>query len=145
MLSWKSPIPSLCPAPLPTQTHFLALAFFCTGAYKVCKTKGPLFPNDGPLGHGRLFFPAFYSNVVSVFAIEVCFLYATKCWILLAYQSVSLWLFIGELSQLMLKDNKYLWLLVPVMFVVVGRIICMWFSPFDFIVRWLISYFFPLV
>ena len=90
------------------------------------------------------FSPAFHSDVVSVFAIEVCFLYATKCWILLAYQSVSLWLFIGELSQLMLKDNKYIWLLVPVMFVVVGRIKCMWFSPFDFIVRWLISYFFFL-
>jgi hypothetical protein len=32
------------PAPLPTHSHFLALAFSCTGAYKVCKTKGPLFP-----------------------------------------------------------------------------------------------------
>ena len=44
MLSQKSPIPSPCPAPLPTHSHFLALAFPCTGAYKVCKTKGPLFP-----------------------------------------------------------------------------------------------------
>ena len=44
MLSQKSPIPSTCPAPLPTHSHFLALAFPCTGAYKVCKTKGPLFP-----------------------------------------------------------------------------------------------------
>jgi hypothetical protein len=34
----------LAPAPLPTHSHFLALAFPCTGAYKVCKTKGPLFP-----------------------------------------------------------------------------------------------------
>jgi hypothetical protein len=32
------------PAPLPTHSHFLALLFSCTGAYKVCKTKGPLFP-----------------------------------------------------------------------------------------------------
>jgi hypothetical protein len=32
------------PAPLPTHSHFLALAFPWTGAYKVCKTKGPLFP-----------------------------------------------------------------------------------------------------
>jgi hypothetical protein len=31
-------------APLPTHSHFLALAFPCTGVYKVCKTKGPLFP-----------------------------------------------------------------------------------------------------
>jgi hypothetical protein len=34
--------PSL--APLPTHSHFLALAFPCTGTYKVCNTKGPLFP-----------------------------------------------------------------------------------------------------
>jgi hypothetical protein len=33
-----------CPNLLPTHTYFLALAFPCTGAYKVCKTKGPLFP-----------------------------------------------------------------------------------------------------
>jgi hypothetical protein len=32
------------PASLPTHSHFLALAFHCTGAYKVCNTKGPLFP-----------------------------------------------------------------------------------------------------
>ena len=44
MLSQKFPIPSLRPAPLPTHSHFLALAFPCTGAYKVCNTKGPLFP-----------------------------------------------------------------------------------------------------
>jgi hypothetical protein len=37
-------IPSPWPAPLPTHSHFLALAFPCTGAYKVCKTKRPLFP-----------------------------------------------------------------------------------------------------
>jgi hypothetical protein len=30
--------------PLPTHSHFLALAFPCIEAYKVCKTKGPLFP-----------------------------------------------------------------------------------------------------
>jgi hypothetical protein len=32
------------PAPLPTHSHFLALVFPCTGTYKVCKTKEPLFP-----------------------------------------------------------------------------------------------------
>ena len=37
-------MPSLSPASLPTYSHFLALAFPCTGAYKVFKTKGPLFP-----------------------------------------------------------------------------------------------------
>jgi hypothetical protein len=35
---------TLTPTPLPTHSHFLALAFFCTGAYKVCKSNGPLFP-----------------------------------------------------------------------------------------------------
>jgi hypothetical protein len=32
------------PTPLPTHSHFLALAFPCTGAYKVCKSNGLLFP-----------------------------------------------------------------------------------------------------
>jgi hypothetical protein len=44
MLSQKSPTPSTPPTPLPTHSHFLALAFPCTGAYKVCLTNGPLFP-----------------------------------------------------------------------------------------------------
>ena len=44
MLSQKSPIPSPHSAPLPTPFHFLALVFPYTGAYQVCKTKGPLFP-----------------------------------------------------------------------------------------------------
>jgi hypothetical protein len=35
---------TLATTPLPTHSQFLALAFPCTGAYKVCKTKGPLFP-----------------------------------------------------------------------------------------------------
>jgi hypothetical protein len=36
---------TLTPAtPLPTHSHFLALVFPCNEAYKVCKTKGPLFP-----------------------------------------------------------------------------------------------------
>jgi hypothetical protein len=37
-------LPLPCTAPLPTHSRFLALAFPCTGAYKVCNTKGPLFP-----------------------------------------------------------------------------------------------------
>jgi hypothetical protein len=32
------------PYTLPIHSHFLALAFTCTEAYKICKTKGPLFP-----------------------------------------------------------------------------------------------------
>jgi hypothetical protein len=36
-------LPPPRPAHLPTHSHFLDLTFPCTGAYKVCKTKGPLF------------------------------------------------------------------------------------------------------
>ena len=32
------------PTPLPTHSPFLALAFPCTEAYKVCVSNGPLFP-----------------------------------------------------------------------------------------------------
>jgi hypothetical protein len=39
----KSP-PQPAPTPLPTHSHFLALAFPCTGAYNVCLSNGPLFP-----------------------------------------------------------------------------------------------------
>jgi hypothetical protein len=34
---------ALPPTPLPTHSHFLALAFPYTEAYKVCTTNGPLF------------------------------------------------------------------------------------------------------
>ena len=44
MFSQKSPIPFPLSAPLPTHSHFLAMVFPCIGAYKVYKTKGPLFP-----------------------------------------------------------------------------------------------------
>jgi hypothetical protein len=44
ILFQKFPIPSPHHALLPTHFHLLALAFPCTGAYKGCKTKGPLFP-----------------------------------------------------------------------------------------------------
>jgi hypothetical protein len=35
---------TLSPTSLPTHSYFLALAFPCTGAYKVCVSNGPLFP-----------------------------------------------------------------------------------------------------
>jgi hypothetical protein len=35
---------TLPPTSLPTHSHFLALAFPCTGAYTVCVSNGPLFP-----------------------------------------------------------------------------------------------------
>jgi hypothetical protein len=38
-------VPHTLPAtPLPSHSHFLALVFPCTEAYKVCKINGPLFP-----------------------------------------------------------------------------------------------------
>jgi hypothetical protein len=40
----KSPPYPPTPTPLPTHSPFLALAFPCTGAYKVCLSNGPLFP-----------------------------------------------------------------------------------------------------
>jgi hypothetical protein len=40
----KSPPYPPTPTPLPTHSPFLALEFPCTGAYKVCKSNGPLFP-----------------------------------------------------------------------------------------------------
>jgi hypothetical protein len=43
MLSQKSPPPPPPPL-LPTHSHFLALGFPCTRAYKVCLSSGPLFP-----------------------------------------------------------------------------------------------------
>jgi hypothetical protein len=39
----KSPPYPPTPTPLPTHSPFLALVFPCTGAYKVCKSSGPLF------------------------------------------------------------------------------------------------------
>jgi hypothetical protein len=40
----KSPPYPSPPTPLTTHSHFLALAFPCTGAYKVWVSNGPLFP-----------------------------------------------------------------------------------------------------
>jgi hypothetical protein len=40
----KSPPYPPTPTPLPTHSPFLALAFPCTGAYKVCVSNGTLFP-----------------------------------------------------------------------------------------------------
>ena len=44
----SNPIPKVSsnlplPCSLTSHSHFMALAFPYTGAYKVCKTKGPLF------------------------------------------------------------------------------------------------------
>jgi hypothetical protein len=39
----KSPPYPPTPTPLPAHSPFLALAFLCSGAYKVCVSNGPLF------------------------------------------------------------------------------------------------------
>ena len=51
MLSGKSPKLSPCPIPLPTHCHFLALAFPCIGAYKVCMSQWASLSSDDRLGH----------------------------------------------------------------------------------------------
>ena len=59
----------------------------------------------------------------------------------LRIQSVSLCLFIRELSSLMLRDIKEKWLLLPVIFVVRGRIMFVWLSSFGFVERLLSCFF----
>jgi hypothetical protein len=50
-------------------------------------------------------FSAFYSEVISIFVAEVCFLCAVQFWILFVHPySVSLCLFIGQLSPLIMRD-----------------------------------------
>jgi hypothetical protein len=48
----------------------------------------PAFPWDIFLEY---FFPAFYSEVLSVFVTDLGFLYAAKCWVLFKY--LKLWFF----------------------------------------------------
>ena len=55
-------------------------------------------------------------------------------------QSVSVCLFIGELSSLILRDIKDRRLLVPVIFGFVGGFMCLWFSPFGFVVSGLLCF-----
>jgi hypothetical protein len=59
-------------------------------------------------------FPAFYSEVVSVFVTEVGFLYAAKCSVYVA----SICLFIEELILLILRDIMEKSFLLPAIFVV---------------------------
>ena len=60
----------------------------------------------------------------------------------LRVQSVSLCLFIEELSPLMLRDIKDLWLLLPIIFVLRVAITFVWLSSFGFVERRLLSCFF---
>ena len=59
----------------------------------------------------------------------------------LCSQSVSLCLFIGELSQFILRDIKEKSLLLPVIFVVRIGILFMWLSSFRFVERLLSCFF----
>ena len=72
----------------------------------------------------KICFPAFYSEVVSVFVPEVGFLYAANVRSYLHSQSFSLCLFIGELSQLILRDIKEKLLLFHVIFVAMDLVFC---------------------
>ena len=87
----------------------------------------------------KLFFPTFYFEGISVFdSVFSCMQQNAGSW--LHIQSVGLCPFIGELSPLMLRDIRDQWLLLPVIFVVTGRIMFVCFS--FFVVTRLISCFF---
>ena len=92
----------------------------------------------GPFAYKSFFLPFTLRQCLSMFLRCVSCMQqnAGSC---LHIQSVSLCLFIGELSPLILRDIKERWLLVPDMFVFVGGFMCLWFSPFGFVVRCLIS------
>ena len=64
-------------------------------------------------------FPALYSEVMSIFVAEVCFLYGS-CFLT---HSVSLYFLIGELSPLMLRDINYQRLLISVLLMVVAVVV----------------------
>jgi hypothetical protein len=58
----------------------------------------------------------------------------------LCNQSVSLCLFIGDLSPLILRDIKEKLLLLPVIFVVRVGILFMWLSSFRFVERYFLAF-----
>jgi hypothetical protein len=60
----------------------------------------------------------------------------------LCYHSVSLCLFIGELSPLILRDIKEKSLLLPVIFVVRVGILFMWLSSLDLLKDYFLGFFF---
>jgi hypothetical protein len=68
-------------------------------------------------------FPAFYS-VVSAFITQACFLYAANAGSCFHILFVSLCLFIGVMSPLILRDIKEKLLLLPVLFFVVFCCFC---------------------
>ena len=63
----------------PSSSHFLTIGYEDGNFY--------LFPRTICLED---LFPSFYSEIVFVLVIEMCFLYAAKCWILFAYLSRAL-------------------------------------------------------
>ena len=86
---------------------------------------------------GRLFF--FHSDIVMSLLLRCVSCMQQNAGSCLHIQSVSLCLFIGEFSPLILIDFKERWLWVPDMFVFVGGCMCLWFSAFGFVWRWLIN------
>jgi hypothetical protein len=72
----------------------------------------------------KTFFPGFYFEVVFIFVIELYSCMDQNPGYCLHTCSVSLCLYIGELSPLILRDIKDRSLLVPIMFVVVGGNMC---------------------
>ena len=59
--------------------------------------------------------------------------------------SINLCLFIGELSPLILRDNKEKYLLLPVIFVVRVGILFLWISSFRFVEGLLSCFFYGVI
>ena len=91
------------------------------------------------LGLGTIYlencFPAFHSEVVSVLSLRWASYMHQKVGSSLSNQSVSLCLFTGELSPLILRGIKEKSWLLPVIFVVRVGILFMWLSSFRFVGR----------
>ena len=87
-------------------------------------------------------FSSLLLQIVSVFVADVYFPVCSKmleatC----IYSLLAIVFFIGELNQMILRDLRDQWLLLPVIFIVRGGIMFVCFSSFGFVVRRLISWF----
>ena len=80
----------------------------------------------------KILFQPFTVSYMSIFSVEICSLFATSykgsCF---SIQSVTLCLFIDELSTLILKDINDQWLLIPVILLVV--VVCVCFLSLGFV------------
>jgi hypothetical protein len=90
----KSPPYPPTPTPLPTHSPFLALAFPCTGAYKVYVSNGPLFPVMAV----KLLFLLYNKNNIN-FHWKIVFQPFSLYWILIL-NSLKNFIFIALLAKI---------------------------------------------